>query len=239
MPIEIRQEATYQERAERLHEVREPYREFRAQAENDLALLHRDGRLAFLRNVSQMARSAIVFLLFFHRSATDTQLGMVLFGITPPSRDRLSHDLRDAAKFVKLSWCVQFQFQIETLFKNLLKAVGSSALKPETGYWRVAREIVQLFEVPDPEQSHRLMNVIAHIRNSQHANGIHHGFKGSDAIVDAGGVLFEFRDQQPVQCATWDHIAHAWLSLLPIMKHIYYHPRVRDLTDPIPDRFWL
>jgi len=233
MLLRIRETATYLQRAERLNYVREQYRNFRKSVEKDLNLHDEDGRIVFLKNVSQLTRSTIVFLHLFHLCGSDPQLGQQIFGL--PTSENLGRNLKDTSKFIRLSWCTQFQFQLETLFKILLQALGKSVPR---SYWQITQQIVDIFQIPNPQDVHDLLNVIAFIRNSQHANGIHHGYQNTDTLVIIDGVSFEFKHGQLVKCVNWDHIAHAWMNHLPIVKHIYLHPKVCALPSPLPDQFW-
>ena len=54
------------------------------------------------------------------------------------------------------------------------------------------------------------LNVAARIRNSLHSNGIHHKqHVAEQSLVVLKGVAYEFKDGQKVECAGWEHIAHA------------------------------
>src|SRR5687768_9331053 len=85
------------------------------------------------------------------------------------------------------------------------------ALENVTGVAREAR--VVLTAVGLPLDRMEILNTPARIRNSLHANGIHHRqHPGETARVTINGVLYEFIDRNPVTCASWEHIAHALKS---------------------------
>lgn len=191
-----------------------------------------DGRLIFLRNVQSFARSAIVFLHLFQRCGENPQLALTVFGLS--SLDRVEPNLKINSKFVRLSWCTQFQFQIENLFKNILKGLGESVPK---GYWQICRAVLDTLQLDSGGHYLDVLNIIAYIRNSQHANGTHFGYRERDSIIEVDGVVFEFKHGKIVRCATWDHIAHAWLNILPILRQIYYHDTVLEIPSVLPSAF--
>lgn len=232
MRYEVRQEATYNERAERLKAVREEYIAFRKQVEREQQLDYMDGRLVFLRNAQSFARSAIVFLYLFQRCGENPQLALTVFGLS--SLDRVGPNLKKNSKFIRLSWCTQFQFQLENLFKNILKELGEDIPK---GYWQICRVLLDTLQLDNREHYLDVLNIIAYIRNSQHANGTHLGYREQDSIIEVDGVVFEFKHGEIVRCATWDHIAHAWLNILPILRQIFYHDEVLSIPGVLPSVF--
>jgi hypothetical protein len=58
------------------------------------------------------------------------------------------------------------------------------------------------------------------IRNSMHANGIHHGHKGRSTVVTIDGVEFRFEHEKRVQCGSWVHIATALTGALRVVDEI-------------------
>jgi len=82
---EIRKGATYKERAIRFIDVREKYMSFREKVTQDFNLQSGDGRFAFLFNISNLARSATVFLLFLHRCRVDEHFGLQNLKLMEPN----------------------------------------------------------------------------------------------------------------------------------------------------------
>jgi hypothetical protein len=232
MRYEVRQEATYAERAQRLKAVREEYITFRKQVERELQLDYMDGRLVFLRNAQSFARSAIVFLHLFQRCGENPQLALNVFGLS--SLDGVGRNLKTNSKFIRLSWCAQFNFQLENLFRNILQGLGEDAPR---GYWQICRALLNTLQLDNREHYLDVLNIIAYIRNSQHANGTHFGYRQQDSVIEVEGAVFEFRHGEIVTCATWDHIAHAWLNILPILRQVYYHDEVLRIPGVLPSAF--
>ena len=228
----IRRTASFAERAERLEAVRQKYIAFRNSVKQDLGFENHDGRLTFLRNIISLSRSTVVFLYLFHRCGANDRFAMEVFGLT--SQESIGPQIRNTNKYVKLSWCTQFQFQIENLFRNILKELRESV---PAGYWNISQKLVKSLGMQDRIYCQQVLNILAFIRNSQHANGTHFGYKEQDTIIKVDGVPFEFRHGAVIQCATWDHIAHAWLNVLSILRQIYNNERVLEIRE-VPDRFY-
>jgi len=230
---EIREKATYGERAIRLNEVRENYRSFKEQVIQDFKLQSGDGRLVFLLNISNFARSATVFLDFLQRCGDNKTFGQQSLHLTELTN--LEANIKNQAKFVKLAWVTLFQFQIENLFKILLKEMEEEV---PFSYWNVCKKILEVLNIEKPEETLFLLNVLAYFRNSLHSNGIHYGYKGMDSSGEINMVHFEFRHGQPIErIVTWDHVAHIWLNLLPLLENIYYHDKVKKIKKIVPNQF--
>lgn len=133
-----------------------------------------------------------------------------------------------------VSWCVQFQFQIETLFKNILKNLGEQV---PSGYWKITQKLIKALSIKNPKYSQDVLCILAFIRNSQHANGTHLAYNKKDTTVVVDSVNYHFKHGDIIRCATWDHIAHAWINLLPILKDIYYNSRVKNIKK-IPSYYY-
>jgi len=232
MTNQIRKNASFQERAERLESVRQEYIKFRTRIEQDFTLDADDGRIVFVKNILSLTRSTVVFLYLFHRCGENPKLGIDIFGLS--SAVSIGPQVRNTNKFLKLSWCVQFQFQIETLFKNVLKSLGEQV---PSGYWKITQKLIKALSIKNPKDSQDVLNILAFIRNSQHANGTHLAYNKKDSTVIVDGVTYQFKHGDKIRCATWDHIAHAWRNLLPILKDIYYNNRVKNIQK-IPSYYY-
>jgi S-adenosylmethionine synthetase len=126
-----------------------------------------------------------------------------------------------------------FQFQLENLFRNTLKELGVSV---PSGYYKVAEKITDRLSLPNRKHTIRRLNIIAYIRNSLHNNGIHEAFNKKDTIIQVDKIPFSFKHLKTVNCATWDHISHAWNGLLPVIRRIYFHSDVACLVN-IPNQY--
>jgi len=153
-------------------------------------------------------------------------------GLTKP--EYINPVAEDLLRSSRLFLLVEAQFQIETLFRNILLALGKSADKQ--GFYNVAQDVLAAAGLPDSTAKLRVLNVPAHMRNSMHANGIHHGWKGSDTVELINGVEFRFEHGKRVQCGSWYHIVTALSASFEVIDEILGSAAVKALGS-IPDAY--
>ena len=226
----IRREATFLERMERMALVWEQYGQLKEELMDCYGLSAKDGRVAVVRNIRSHLRTVIVMLRWLDECSESEQFARHYL-LLDDVGNRAAH-IRSMNKFLKLSYCVQFQFQVETLLKTLLKELG---YVPPGGYYRVCEKIVNVLGITNGAYRLKVLNLLAYIRNSQHANGPHFGGSRGDTIIQVQGVRFAFRHGKVVRCANWDHIALASVAVLNIVQAICATLQVRGTPDPIPD----
>jgi len=213
-------------------------------AEAAFALLRRlgysdpDARTAALNNIHLIARTGQMTLnLLDSWVKGDEAIRQVipqLLGILNPTRDsvRVSGDL--LGKGGKLALAVLAQFQIENLLRNLHRELklGPASI----GFYRSAAEVLNSLGLPSDRME--TLNVAARIRNSLHSNGIHHKQHAAEqSLVVLKGIPYEFQDERKVECAGWEHIAHALECSVEVLAEVLTHPQVAAIADPMMDVF--
>jgi len=138
-------------------------------------------------------------------------------------------------KTAKLSLVILGQFQIESCLRNLARELNIKM--PNRGFYPLSKSLVSFLGLPGALVDE--LNVAAFIRNSLHGNGIHSGYKGRDTATTLDNVTFELLHQQPVSCATVEHIAHALESSVNILATIFDTRQVSVLKDPVIDQYVL
>jgi hypothetical protein len=136
-------------------------------------------------------------------------------------------------KMQRLGFLGIFQFQTENLLGNLLRE--SKGISKPKGFFNIARETVS--NLPDHKRKSDLLNVPALIRNSLHANGIHHGHNGQSSKITIDGYTFEFDHLQKVSCAGWGNIILACNESVSVVEEILSTPDIQALKDPIMDHY--
>lgn len=136
-------------------------------------------------------------------------------------------------KTVKLSLVILSQFQIESCLRNLARELYIKM--PNRGFYPLTKSLLAFLSLPGTLVDE--LNVAAFIRNSFHGNGIHSGFKGCDTFTTLNNVTYEFLHQQPVSCATVEHIAHALESSVNILATIFDTQQISVLKDPVIDQY--
>lgn len=197
-----------------------------------------DARTVALNNVHLIARAGQMTLnLLDSWVKGDEALRKVipqLLGMSNPTTEsvHVSGDL--LGKSGKLALAVLAQFQIENLLRNLHRELklGPASI----GFYRSADGVLNALGLPADRME--TLNVAARIRNSLHSNGIHHMQHAAEqSLVVLKGVTYEFRDGQKVECAGWEHIAHALECSVEVLAEVLTHPRVVAIADPMMDVF--
>ncbi len=137
-------------------------------------------------------------------------------------------------KTAKLALAVLAQFQVENALRNVHRELRLGS--PGAGFYRCASAVLaHLVLQPDRME---ILNTPARIRNSLHSNGIHHRqHPQENPLVVINGVRFEFTDGQKVECASWEHIAHALEASIRVLEEVFRHPRVLQIADPMMDQY--
>lgn len=136
-------------------------------------------------------------------------------------------------KVTRLGFLVVYQFQVENMLRNIIRELGLPELGQ--GFYQVARAITDL--LPESGRKLELLYLPAMIRNSLHANGIHHGYRGSSTSIVLDGVSFDFTHMEKVSCAGWGHLSIALNAAADIVEEILQTPAVQALEDPILDQY--
>lgn len=157
-----------------------------------------------------------------------------LLGLTTVTPEGVKVSGDTIGKCAKLAMIVLAQFQIENLLRNLHREIigGKHAL----GFYRITADLVSKLGLSSSLME--VLNTPARIRNSLHANGIHHRQHPSEtAVVDLKGVQYNFVDGAKVDCASWEHCAHALECSLEAVNAILNHSTVLALQIPVMDQY--
>lgn len=123
-------------------------------------------------------------------------------------------------------------FKIENLYSNILKAFNATPKK--SGFWQISDAILTQVDIPITGSKKDTLTVLANLRNSFHANGMHN----NDCLsVDIYGLRFEFYKGQPVQCASWEHIVVIIQANISVLESVLFSDKVSNLRSEIPDAF--
>jgi len=126
--------------------------------------------------------------------------------------------------------CLTFPTTI--LFSNILKAFSASPNK--SGFWQISKAMLQQADIPTTGPEKNTLTVLANLRNSFHANGMHNN---EYLNVDIYGIKFEFCKGKPVECASWEHIVVIMRANISTLQSVLFSNRVSNLRNEIPDAF--
>jgi hypothetical protein len=222
-------DATFLQQAERVNTLYQRVGDIRDRTSSS----ETDTRHVNLNNVMMAANAsmATLRLLDWAKRGGDGVLIQALGMARPEYINLVAEDLLRSSRLFLL---LESQFQIETLFQNILLTLGRRADKQ--GYYNVARDLIAAAGLADPDMELRVLNVPALMRNSMHSNGIHHGWNGTDTVEVINGVEFHFQHGKRVQCGSWYHIVTALLASFDVVDEVLTSNPVKDLAE-IPDRY--
>lgn len=135
--------------------------------------------------------------------------------------------------YLRNTLITKVHFKIENLFANILKDLN--ALPPKKrGFWNLSDAMLKQVDISTTGREKEILTVLASLRNSFHANGIHNNNDLSAAI---DGAMFEFRNGKPVECASWWHIVVLLRANFSVLQSILLSKNVSKLTHEIRDDY--
>lgn len=208
-----------------------------SQALSSFSFHEKDTRRVTLNNVEMIARGGQMILNLLDSWCTGDeavkQIIPQLVGLTTVTDEGVKTAGDTLNKSSKLNLVVLGQFQIETCLRNIGNELGLAS--GGTGFYRTAEMLTQHLSCPTNMLEE--LNVPALIRNSLHCNGIHHGYRGSNTTIAISSVSYQFIHNNPVNCASWEYIAHALENSIEILQHIISTTQVRAIVNPIVDQY--
>jgi len=141
--------------------------------------------------------------------------------------------------FTKVSFITLFQFQMENLFRNILKGLNCST---KGGFWKITDRLLNELAISDRDSKHDILYTPALIRNSLHNGGIHYNFRGNSAYKNNKNSInnrkYEFIDGKKISCAHWEGVTDTLNASIDVVEEILSTNRVKNLTDPLKDEYF-
>ncbi len=118
--------------------------------------------------------------------------------------------------FLKIGF-MQFLFSaIESTFRLLVQAIDVTACNNGTAEFKSIYSF--LFKRTNLKQYESLLDLLRNIRNSVHHNGIFCPRSGKNESITYKGVIYEFKVNKPIDCASWSFL----ISLVPDLKQMLF-----------------
>lgn len=137
-----------------------------------------------------------------------------------------------AESFWRWGLLTLLHFRLDTLFQNLLRALGTDPGK--TGFGANSNRLLALLNLSDKMQARNILDVATHLRNSLHNNGIHRGINWGPFALN--GLSYEFKKDREVQCASIGHVLNIFDAMADILTDILLSPEVSALPL-VEDRY--
>ena len=133
--------------------------------------------------------------------------------------------------YLRNTLTTKVHFKIENLFSNILTALRQP---PPKGFWNISNAMLYQAGISTDGSDKNTLTVLANLRNSYHANGMHNK---SNLSADSYGIRFEFCQGKRVECASWKHIVMAIRANVSVLDAILFSGTVSNLRGEIPDDF--
>jgi len=134
--------------------------------------------------------------------------------------------------YLRNTLTTKVHFKIENLFINILKALSASPNR--RGFWHISDAMLQQAGIPMTGPEKITLTVLANLRNSFHANGMHNN---NDLSVDIDGIKFEFCKGKRVKYNSWRHIVKIMRANISVLESVLFSNKVANLKSEIPDAF--
>jgi hypothetical protein len=184
-----------------------------------------DGRFILLSNL----RLAVIFMftrihtwitLRDHQDLRNTYSQII--GLIDGDLNSFLHQERF---FIRLSSIVMFQFQIETLFKNIITELDDQKLPYE--YNKIVKRLLEKLKL-DTKERRDILNILAYIRNCFHSNGIH---TKSTITISIDNELFEFIQNKPFTRGDYGDICFILDKIITVLNEILTSDKVKKLDS--------
>lgn len=123
--------------------------------------------------------------------------------------------LGDLNKNAKVSFVTMVQFALENCVDRILHALTGQ--QESARFSTNSKKLIELAGLDRPGKKHELMLVLAWIRNTFHAGGVH---RKSTKTILIGGEQYKFEKGETLMCGSWSHLFHATDRSLDVYAEI-------------------
>lgn len=202
---DVRQEATFLQRACRIWGVNEFVKPIRDHAAVSGTELENDARL-----IHALVRSNAVLLWNLHRCTEDNAFASMFLGVS--SNSRIQPQIRNFSNCTRFGFATLSNFYLEWMLKDIVGQIGGT---PEKSFYNLAQQAVNIADISDVDEHLNALTVISRIRNTFHNRGVYVGHQHRSEHFSLEGVQYEFNDgDHVIGCVTWDHLAHGFACSL-------------------------
>jgi hypothetical protein len=135
----------------------------------------------------------------------------------------------------RLNLVAHIHFKLDSLFQNLLVALGATPGKSGFGQNRDA--LLSLVTLSDKAQTEQILNAFTFVRNSLHNNGIHRGAAWGPITVN--GLTYDFKNNDGIQCASFGHVFALMDKVVDVLDEILHSHEITTLPQVIDRHVFL
>jgi len=154
-----------------------------------------------------------------------------------PTSDRVVY-AKEFQNFAKLG-LVQFSFSsIESTFRILLRAIDPGACRGGTDSFKSIYECLLRSNLSSaPVDAVELLDLLRHVRNTIHNNGVYFHRDGKNAQVTYKEMTYHFRHGQRVDFVHWDLLLTLTDDVRQLLVQVVSDEAVAGITGQITDPF--
>lgn len=127
----------------------------------------------------------------------------------------------------RLSLLTLFHFRLDSLFQNILYALGQNSGK--RGFGHNMQQLTDLVTLKSAADIREKLNIPTYIRNSLHNNGIHRGADFGPIV--RLGLSYEFKKDTDIRCASFGHVLAALDATVDAVEEILLAPEVAAVAN--------
>ncbi|MDB5188118.1 MAG: hypothetical protein JWO50_638 [Candidatus Kaiserbacteria bacterium] len=127
-----------------------------------------------------------------------------------------------AADFWKNSVLSLTHFRLDSLFRNLIKALGGNP--GSQGFGPNTTLLFNLITLRDRTTNENILDIFSAMRNSLHNNGIH--IKNPIPLTIFYGMQYEFQPEIDIKCASFGHIFAILEATADVLTDVLTSPEI-------------
>lgn len=209
--VNVRREATFLQRAQRVWGVNEFVKPLRYHPRVQNMAIKEDAA-----NFNALVRTNAVLLFHLHRCAEDPAFAAAFLLVDGPNRVR--SQIRNFSNIGRLSFAAMGNFFIENMLRDLVSDFGA---QPKKKFHDLSKQAVVLASLQSPNEHVDALRVVSMLRNTFHSRGVHAGYKGQAQTLNLRGVMYDFKHNKIVRGhASWDYISHGFACALQTVLEI-------------------
>lgn len=197
----------------------------------------KDARITSFSKFINVLNSTQLAFVFISRNLPNNGWWQDISKEPVSTSDRLAYT-REFQNFVKLGF-VQFSFSsIESAFRIFLRAIDPGACSGGIASFKSIYECLLRSNLSSaPAGAVELLDVLRHVRNTVHNNGVYFDRGGMNAQAIYKGVTYHFRHGQPVDFVHWGLLLTLTDDVRQLLVQVVSDKAIAGIAGQITDPF--
>jgi hypothetical protein len=187
-----------------------------------------DARALGIIHIRQVLNTLIMPTLFIHWNCEERGCKELVKQLFTFKEDRdLILFCSDFNPNSKNAAILEIQFSIENCMSSILEFINEDNVNISQGYWSKSKRLLELVALENLDYKHRVLNILAKMRNSSHRCGI---YTQEFFSVKIGEETYSFEKNKRVEKANWEHIFNVLNAVLDILEEIFDSEKIKSVT---------